>query len=116
MTKQMQNYYKRTVSNQTTHNYIHRMACSVISFVSIILLLIVIPGVGGAVENHYWASGFVIDISNNEVVVEDKSGNLWAFEGEGFDRGDKVKMLMFTNYTDHNRQDDEIIKVIKQTK
>lgn len=64
------------------------------------------------IETHYTREATVIYTNdNNEVVVSDKAGNEWHFYGIGYVEGDAVKMKMFTNYTDSNIYDDEIVNV-----
>ena len=75
------------------------------------LILIILPGIVGSVENHYTREAEVIAIEGQTVVVVDETDNIWEFEGEGFVRGDIVKMKMFTNFTDSDIHDDEIINV-----
>lgn len=49
------------------------------------------------------------DVINDYVTVEDEQGQVWAFRGDGFHKGDKVKLTMFTNHTDYT-YDDKIVK------
>lgn len=63
----------------------------------------------GYIESHYTKKATVTDVINDYVVVEDKQGYIWAFGGDGFHKGDRVKLTMFTNHTDYP-YDDEIVK------
>lgn len=63
----------------------------------------------GCTESHYTKRATVIDVINDYVTVEDEQGNIWAFGGDGFHKGDRVKLTMFTNHTDYP-YDDEIVK------
>lgn len=74
-------------------------------------LCVGIPSVGGYIETHYTREARVVKAKAEIVIVEDKCGNEWAFEGEGFEIGQKVTLKMFNNYTDSNIEDDEIIGV-----
>lgn len=60
-------------------------------------------------ECHYSRIGKVIDVHKDIVTVEDKTGNIWEFEGDGFAVNDKVKLKFFTNHTDTKIEDDEIV-------
>ena len=72
---------------------------------------IVPMGVAGTIETHYYRTAEVVAISGDEITVTDTTDNEWLFYGDGYTEGDKVKMLMFTNYTDNTIYDDEIVKV-----
>lgn len=78
-------------------------------------LFVVLPGIAGYIENHYTREATVICVNDDEVVVDDTTGNEWCFYGTGYTEGDTVKMKMFTNYTDSNIYDDEIVdaKIVK---
>lgn len=65
----------------------------------------------GNLETHYSRQAVVTSVKENEIVVLDNSDHVWAFEGDGYKVGDKVTLKMFTNYTDDNIYDDEIISV-----
>lgn len=81
----------------------------------VLVFCVVIPGICGNIETHYTREATVVAIQGNKVIVEDTRGNEWSFYGGGFVEGDKVKMRMFTNYTDSNIYDDEIkdVKLVK---
>ena len=42
-----------------------------------------------------------------------EKGEKWCFEGEGFAVDDKVRLLMDTNCTDFNFEDDKIVNVFR---
>lgn len=83
----------------------------ILGMVIITVVFFVIPGIAGYIENHYWRDAQVVEIENENVVMEDRIGHIWVFEGDGFEVGDNVKMYMFNNYTDSIITDDEIIKI-----
>lgn len=56
----------------------------------------------------------IVSIENENIIVEDESGNLWSFEDQSFSLNDIVTLTMDTNNTDNNIKDDIIIKVIKE--
>lgn len=79
----------------------------------ILLIFLVCSGIAGCIETHYNRQGVVVEVNTEtqEVVVLDKADNEWVFYGEGYEVGDTVTMLMFTNYTDNIINDDTIEKV-----
>lgn len=91
---------------------IKRNIATVVVVIIGLIALILISGIVGYYETHYTREARVIDLeSDSVVVVEDTTGNVWAFEGEGFTVGDEVKMTMATHGTDSNIVDDEIVNV-----
>lgn len=92
-------------------NKIKKIITWIRDFAIIMLILVILPGIVGNIENHYTREAQVIAIKGQTVVVVDKTDKVWEFEGEGFIEGDVVKMKMFTNCTNSNVYDDEIIKV-----
>ena len=83
---------------------------SVIQFVLFATIFIIVPGFVGRLENIYTMKATVTQIQGEEIIVEDSTGNVWAFSGNGYLEGDKLQLTFDTNYTDNNRLDDEIIK------
>ena len=90
---------KRTARRETM------LACVV--FIVFMLVL----GRVGYWETHYYREGEVVSVSGQLVEVEDRIGYTWEFYGDGFHKGDNVKMLMFNNGTDNIITDDEIENV-----
>ena len=85
-------------------------------FLEILLFLLMFVGVPcliSEVENHYKMTGYVIETNNDEILIEDITGNIWAIFDGDFHVGDKVRVTFFNNYTDNKRVDDEIIEVVK---
>lgn len=68
-------------------------------------------------NNNYIREGVVIaiDISNEEVIVVDTTGNEWCFYGVGYEEGDTVTMTMDNNNTDNIINDDIIKNVTVNT-
>lgn len=64
----------------------------------------------------YTRKAKVTNINKEVVTVIDKKGNIWEFKGNGFKKGQKVKLIMDTNNTDEKITDDFIkdVKVIKR--
>lgn len=53
----------------------------------------------------------VVGYQGYDTRVEDKQGNIWVFEGSDYELGDELILTMYTNHTDENIYDDEIINV-----
>ena len=83
----------------------------IIGFVVFCFAFILLPGIAGNYEHHYTREAEVIEVDDDLIVVEDNSGYLWEFYGNGYEVGQQVKMKMFTNYTHDTIFDDEIEKV-----
>ena len=81
--------------------------------VMVTLLLLAPAVIGGASETHYLLRATVSAVFLDEVVVIDEKGEKWCFEGEGFAVDDKVRLLMDTNCTDFNFEDDKIVNVFR---
>jgi hypothetical protein len=45
------------------------------------------------------------------VTVADKGGNLWEFEGSGYEVGDVITLKMHTNHTHNTFRDDYVTGV-----
>lgn len=75
----------------------------------VLIIFVVCFCAAGYIESHYAKRATVIDVINDYVTVEDEQGQVWAFGGDGFHKGDRVKLTMFTNHTDYT-YDDEIVK------
>ena len=82
-----------------------------IFIIGISMMIISLMGIVGYAETHYNRQGIIIDIIDNTIVIEDKSGNLWGFEGPDYSIGQEVEMEMYTNATDNNTMDDEVINI-----
>jgi hypothetical protein len=78
-------------------------------------MFFVIPSIAGTLETQYKLDATVIKVVGDEITVVDSNDSVWSFIGDEFNKGDKVKLTMFNNYTDNIIYDDEIIdaKVVK---
>lgn len=56
----------------------------------------------------------IMTVKNNLITVKDSTNNFWDFKGKGFKVTDKVTLIMDTNNTDNNINDDIVINVIKE--
>jgi len=95
-------------------NVIIKYIISGLAGVGIFFLIVVIPsGIAETIDNNYSMNGVITEINSAEILVEDITGNIWAFEGHGYIVGENVRVSFFNNHTDNIRTDDEIIKVTK---
>lgn len=78
-----------------------------------LMLLIMLFTTACYFNSHYVRKAIVVSVTDNVVTVEDSTNNCWCFNDEGFVKGQKVKMLMHTNYTDDVITDDIIVNVKK---
>lgn len=74
-------------------------------------------GTVGNIETHYTRKNCeVMGVHGTRLVIDDDCGYTWEYEvkeGEEIPEvGDKVKLKMFTGYTDGTVYDDEVVKVI----
>lgn len=97
----------------TIPHWLEKIIVCTLQLLLVVFLFIIVPGIGGTIDTHYFLQGSIVKEKGKLFTIEDTSGNRWEFEGGKFECGDKVKVLMFTNYTDRDREDDEIIKVFK---
>lgn len=76
-----------------------------------LIAIIIILGIVGKVENEYTITATVTEISEDKAYTETEKGIEYCLEpNNDLKVGDKVKVTMFTNYTD-NRKDDKVLKV-----
>lgn len=80
-----------------------------------IIAFVVVLGRVGYWENHYTTTATVVDIKNENILIEDETGNLWEclFDENDFVIGNTVKVTMFNGHTDLDIYDDEIEKMEK---
>lgn len=95
--------WKRTISPEE-----EKLAENIYAII-VLIIFVVCFYAAGYIESHYTKRATVIDVINDYVTVEDEQGNIWAFGGDDFHKGDKVKLTMFTNNTAYT-YDDEIVK------
>ena len=58
----------------------------------------------------HFTNATVIDLEDNLVVIETEDGNIWDFEGDGYQIGDEITVRFDTNGTE-DVTDDEIVRV-----
>ena len=61
------------------------------------------------VQTYYTRKTTVVKIKDNIVTVEDKVGEYWKFEGEGYKVGEHITLIMNTNGTESYTGDDTIV-------
>ena len=76
----------------------------------IILLVIAFVGLLHNIETTYKIEATVIDIQDDIVTVKDITNNIYQYKGQAI-LNDKVILIMNSNNTDSNRQDDMIIDI-----
>ena len=83
--------------------------------VAMFLIVMVGPAIIGHIETHYTREDcVVVNIVDDEVIVKDKGDRLWSFyitEDSELEVNDIIDVKMFTNYTDNNIDDDEIVDI-----
>ena len=83
--------------------------CGILGFIVVFLLI----GFAGHIKHNYTRKDCeVVKVSGGVVTVEDQVGNLWEFEGFGYEVGDVITLKMHTNYT-HNTFRDDYVTGIK---
>lgn len=76
----------------------------------IMLVILYIYAVKDAnIHNSYEIDAVVVANYNHWVMVKDINGNLWEFDGYGYNIGNKVKLSMYNNCSP-NYIDDDIIE------
>lgn len=82
-----------------------------ISGILVVCGLITLLGIEDNIKTHYEKEAIVIGYQGYDTRVEDKQGNIWVFESSDYELGDELILTMYTNHTDENIYDDEIINV-----
>ena len=84
------------------------------NLIVITLLIASFCGCSHVEHNYTLKECRVIEASTKGALIEDKSGNTWYFEAEGFKVDEVVNMKMHDNFTSGTNEDDIITKVIKK--
>jgi hypothetical protein len=80
----------------------------------LIVFIVLMFAVCGYVQTHYSKNMVVTSVTDTDVTIEDKQGNIFAFYGDGYNVGDAVKVRFDTNGTDNTITDDIIVSVSKE--
>ena len=78
--------------------------------VIIMLLIVLMLGIVGKMENVSTVNGKVISVSGDTVAVEMPNGHIYEFYQNTFKEGETVKVTVDGRGT-FNKEDDEILKV-----
>ena len=72
----------------------------------IMAMFISFVGFIGYTEHRYTKENcVVVEIEGDEITVEDNLGYAWTFYGEGFQKGERVNLMMFDSCTGTNADD-----------
>ena len=83
-----------------------------IQVIVIIVIGLIMCGWCSHYEHHYTRKAVVTNVECIEVTVKDNSGHYWTFMGNGYNKGDKLTLVMNDNMTPNNIYDD-IVKEVK---
>ena len=77
-----------------------------------LLVMVACLAVAGRVESHDKRDAIIVSCETETIIAKDTTGNVWAFEGEGYEEGDEVTLIIFNNNTDSIIEDD-IVEDVK---
>lgn len=77
-----------------------------------IVMIVFVVALAGTIDSRYSKNGEVVEIWGKEVIVVDDTDTAFAFFGDNFSIGDKVKITFSTNGTLDTRVDDEVKNVV----
>lgn len=78
----------------------------------VFLVCVLMLGIIGYTDTHDTRQGYVVSINDNDdVVIEDTTGNVWSINKSGYEIGQKVIMKMCNNGTIDNVTDDTITNI-----
>ena len=84
-----------------------------ISAILCVVLFVLMVGCVGYTEHRYIRENcVVVMVEGSEITVEDTLGNWWTFEGDGFEKGDKVNLKVFDSCT--GTMEDDIIEGVER--
>lgn len=81
-----------------------------------LLVVVFILGVliiSGYSDTHYSCQADVYNVNDTSTVFIDGAGYLWEVSDTNYHKGETVKIKFDNNCTDYTRNDDVILKVIK---
>lgn len=102
------------MKNNRKNKTFYKAITGTLTLVMITVCFVILPGIAGWVDTHYTMDCEIDNVDGEIITVLDGTGNLWDFCGDGFHKGDRVKVTFFNNTTDSTRYDDEIVKVEKE--
>jgi hypothetical protein len=80
----------------------------------VLVLFLICLAFCSKIETEYTKECIVKNVQADKILIEDKTGSLWEFEGTNFSTGDKVRVTFNNNHTD-TIKDDKIKKIEKNT-
>lgn len=78
--------------------------------IMIVITLFIAIGIMQTIESTYTRDVVVTKIQDNIITTQDNQGYVWEFYGEGYSKGQAIKLTMSDNHTS-NIEDDTIIRV-----
>lgn len=99
------NYYRK---KEREIKKMKQFICGLLAFLAFTFIV----GCAGGIEHNYTRPDCeVVSVYRGVVTVEDRGGNLWEFEGSGYEVGDVITLKMHTNYTHNTFRDDYVTGV-----
>lgn len=81
--------------------------------IAIVTVFATLVAMAGFVECHYTQDATITALEeDDEVVFIDTRGEEWSFFGEGYEVGQEVKVIFYTNNTDGYIYDD-VVYIVK---
>ena len=81
--------------------------------IAIVTIFATLVAMVGYVEYHYTQDATITALEeDDEVVFVDARGEEWSFFGEGYEVGQEVKVIFYTNNTDGYIYDD-VVYIVK---
>ena len=87
------------------------MKKTIIYSIIAIVILFIVPALADTYQHHYSQICEVYEVTDTHTTFVDPVGYLWDVTDTDYEKGETVKVYFFDNFTDFNREDDEITKV-----
>ena len=87
------------------------MKKTIIYSIIVIVVLFVVPALADTYQHNYTQICEVYEVTDTTTTFIDPVGYLWDVNDTNYEKGETVKVYFFDNFTDFNREDDEITKV-----
>jgi len=83
-----------------------------VKYAVVFMVCALMLGIVGYNDTHDTRQGYVVSVNDNDdVVIEDTTGNVWSINESGYEVGQRVTMKMCNNGTIDNVTDDTITNV-----
>ena len=79
----------------------------------VIIFILSVCIIGGYSDTHYTCQADVYSVDDSGTIFIDGAGYLWEVSNTNYYKGETVKIKFNNNCTDYTRNDDIILKVIK---